>query len=346
MKALLPDRHPTKDFFVCDLFEALPGINPGISDDRASMEHPIFSLSTKPDLRTLRYEHNGNIIEIIPSTRGLATIHDKDVLLYCISHLRNAIKKDEPVSQTIRLTAHDLLVTTNRNTDGRGYDQLTAALIRLRGTQIITDIETRGIRKKSGFGLIEHWDIITKHPIKDRMIAMEIKLSDWFFNAVLADELLSINHNYFRLRKPLERRLYEIGRKHCGEQPSFTIGLNKLKLKMGSNSLDKQFKYLIGKIVETDQTQKHFPDYGLHLNSNNTVTFFNRRYKQKKTPTCDGPTLATWAYEKAKKAAPGIDVYAIERDFKEWIKDKEKPEKGYEAAFIGFCKHKASQGRS
>ena len=52
------------------------------------------------------------------------------------------------------------------------------------------------------------------------MIALEIKLSDWFFNAVLADELLSINRDYFRLRKPLERRLYELARKHCGEQSS------------------------------------------------------------------------------------------------------------------------------
>ena len=35
---LLPDRHPTGDFFVCDIFGASP------KDDLASMEHPIFSL--------------------------------------------------------------------------------------------------------------------------------------------------------------------------------------------------------------------------------------------------------------------------------------------------------------
>ena len=38
----LPDRHPNGDFFVCDIFDAAP------KDDLGSMEHPIFSLSTRP----------------------------------------------------------------------------------------------------------------------------------------------------------------------------------------------------------------------------------------------------------------------------------------------------------
>ena len=49
--ALLPDRHPTADFFVCDIFDALP------KDDLGSMEHPMFSLSTRPDRRILNYSH-------------------------------------------------------------------------------------------------------------------------------------------------------------------------------------------------------------------------------------------------------------------------------------------------
>ncbi|SHN93286.1 hypothetical protein BHECKSOX_2411 [Bathymodiolus heckerae thiotrophic gill symbiont] len=32
-------------------------------DDSASMEHPVFSLSTKPDHRMLLYEYNGNTIK-------------------------------------------------------------------------------------------------------------------------------------------------------------------------------------------------------------------------------------------------------------------------------------------
>src|SRR5437870_12663460 len=78
---LLPDRHPIQDFFICDVTDAIP------KDDMGSMEHPIFSLATKPDLSIREYEHNGVRISIIPSTLGLATIHDKDILIYCISQL-------------------------------------------------------------------------------------------------------------------------------------------------------------------------------------------------------------------------------------------------------------------
>ena len=41
---LLPDRHPIQDFFICDVTDAIP------KDDMGSMEHPIFSLATKPDV--------------------------------------------------------------------------------------------------------------------------------------------------------------------------------------------------------------------------------------------------------------------------------------------------------
>ena len=70
-------------------------------DDIASMEHPIFSLSTKPDMRVLRYEYNGNIITINPSDEGLATIHDKDILIYCASQLRAAITRGEALSRIV-----------------------------------------------------------------------------------------------------------------------------------------------------------------------------------------------------------------------------------------------------
>src|SRR3546814_17369076 len=50
---LLPDRYPQQDFFVCAVFDAAP------TGDMASMEHPLFSISTKPDL-TAREYRNGS----------------------------------------------------------------------------------------------------------------------------------------------------------------------------------------------------------------------------------------------------------------------------------------------
>jgi Replication initiator protein A len=47
---LLPDRHPTRDFFIADILDW------ALKDDRHSMEHPMFSLAKKPDTRIRRYE--------------------------------------------------------------------------------------------------------------------------------------------------------------------------------------------------------------------------------------------------------------------------------------------------
>lgn len=47
-------------------------------------------------------------------------------------------------------------------------------------------------------------------------------------------------------------------------------------------------------------------------------------------------------FEKAKKAAPGFDVYALEQDWREWCSKKEPP-KNPDSAFIGFCRAKARQ---
>src|SRR5580692_7615298 len=122
---LLPDRHPTGDFFLCDIFDAAP------KGDMASMEHPIFSLSTKPDRRIRRYEHNGLYVEIKPSALGLATIFDRDVLIYCISQLVAGLNENREVSQVVKFKAFDLLTATNRPTAGSGYEGLKAAFERL-----------------------------------------------------------------------------------------------------------------------------------------------------------------------------------------------------------------------
>ncbi len=115
---LLPDRHPQGDFFICDLFDAIP------KDDLATMEHPVFSLATRPDRRVLDYTHNGVRLTVTPSVKGLATIHDKDILIFCISQLMAALNAGREVSRTLHLKAHDLLVATNRETSGDAYRRL------------------------------------------------------------------------------------------------------------------------------------------------------------------------------------------------------------------------------
>jgi hypothetical protein len=68
-------------FFIADVVEW------AIKDDRHSMEHPMFSLSKNPDLKIRQCEHNGNSIVIAPGAYGLATMWDKDTLIYAVSQL-------------------------------------------------------------------------------------------------------------------------------------------------------------------------------------------------------------------------------------------------------------------
>ena len=119
---LLPERHPAEDFFVCNVLDAVA------TADMASMEHPIFSLASKPDTRVRRYEQGDCFVEVTPSAKGLATAHDRDVLIYCISQVVAALNDDRPVTRTLCLKAYDLLVATNRMTNGQAYDAYAAVL--------------------------------------------------------------------------------------------------------------------------------------------------------------------------------------------------------------------------
>ena len=263
------DRHPNLDFFVADLWAW------ALKDDYASMEHPFFSLSKKRDLTVYRYEHNGNSITIAPSAYGHPTIWDKDVLIYCCSQLVAGMQEEREPHQVIRLTAHDLLVSTNRMTNNHGYNRLKAALNRLTGVLINTDIETGGVRVQKGFGLLEWWEIIEKSPLNKRMVRIEVKLSDWLYRAILNHEVLTLDREYFQLDGGLERRVYELCRKHCGNQRSWAIGLEVLYKKSGARSPIRNFRGAIKKLAQSD----HLPGYRLKF-ANDKLTVYSRTDKE------------------------------------------------------------------
>jgi plasmid replication initiation protein len=331
---LLPDRHPIQDFFICDVTDAIP------KDDMGSMEHPIFSLSTKPDTSIREYEHKGVTIAIVPSALGLATIHDKDILIYCISQLVAKMNTGVPLQKTLHLKAYDLLASTNRNTDGRGYEQLKGALDRLRGTSIRTNIKTGDEEITEGFGLIDSWKIV-RQTKSGRMTELQISLSDWVFNAVANREVLTLHRDYFRLRSPLERRMYELARKHCGKQDEWSISLDLLRKKCGSLSNDREFRRLVSNIIEEDGRFSHIPDYAVTLEGDK-VRFLNRNTMPKAVPEAEKtlfPALDSETYHDARTVAPGYDIYALEQEWRNFWVETGKPElKNPDAAFIGFCK--------
>jgi len=327
--ALLPDRHPTADFFLCDIFDALP------KADLATMEHPVFSLSTRPDLRILSYAHNGAEITVTPSVKGLATIHDKDILIYCISQLMAAMNAGRAIGRTLTLKAHDLLVATNRETSGDAYRRLKEALERLAGTRITTNIATGGIEATRGFGLIDAWEIL-RHTRAGRMISVSVTLSDWLFRAVMAKSVLTLSRDYFRLRKPLERRVYEIARKHCGRQAEWRISVAVLHKKSGSNSPVRVFRAMLREMIAADA----LPDYHLAEEPGDILCVTPRAALIEPA----GPLLSAEAIERVREIAPGWDVYALEAEWRDyWLRSGRQRLRSADLAFVGFVKRRLAQ---
>tara|TARA_R110002020_G_scaffold227990_2_gene438669 strand:+ start:4031 stop:5044 length:1014 start_codon:yes stop_codon:yes gene_type:complete len=329
-EGLLPDRHQA-DFFVCDIFDAIP------KDDLATMEHPIFSLSTKPDRRILNYTHNGTDITVVPSMRGLATIHDKDILIFCISQLMAALNAGRAVGRTLTLRAYDMLIATNRETSGDAYRRLREAFERLAGTRITTNLETGGMEVTSGFGLIENWEIV-RRARGGRMVSVKVTLSEWLYRAVLSKSVLTLSRDYFRLRKPLERRVYEIARKHCGRQPAWRISVELLLKKSGSASPRRVFRKMLRDMIEAN----HLPDYEMEEEAGDMIRF-TRRTLIEDGP--EAPPLSEQAIEAARAILPGADVYALEADWRAFWAASGRPKlRAADAAFVGFVKMRAEKG--
>lgn len=267
---LLPVRHPQQDLFICDIADCV------LKNDIASMEHPVFSLAKKADLAIREYVHGDRQLTVTPSVRGMATIYDKDILIFAISQLMAAKNRGEEISRNLSLSARSFLIFANRHTGGGDYEQLEAALDRLTGTRLRTTITTGGHVQDSWFGLVESAYVKrtkTKDGREGRIEELRITLSDWLFNAINANEVLSMHPDYFRLRKPMERRIYEIARKHCGLQDEWRVGMETLYKKTGSRSPTKQFRYLLKELQE----RQHLPDYEIQLEADGENVRFAKR---------------------------------------------------------------------
>jgi hypothetical protein len=165
---------------------------------------------------------------------------------------------------------------------------------------------------------------------------------------------LPISRGYFRLRRPIDRRLYELARKHCGRQPSWRIGFDLLQKKCGSKQEDKHFAAHLRELAASN----HLPDYEIGLEADHAV--FTRREPAKadegpmveRTPlprsvpstavlTADSGgrsiMISQAAMERLYDQAPGWDKYMLERMYCEWAADKERAH-SEDARFLGWVK--------
>lgn len=330
--SLLRDHHPQRDFFILDIADAVP------KDDMATMEHPLFSLATKPDMRHLEYRNGDNLLKIRPSGIGLPTIKDKDILIFVISQLMAKKNRGEDIGDTVRFSARELSVATNRPIGGNHYKRLEDAFARLQGTQFVTNIKTGDKMETRIFSLIDEGGFVRTADEKFRLDYCEVKLSRWLMRAVDAGQVVTISPKYFFLRRPLERRLYEIARKHCGNKAKWQIGLDKLQLKTGSNAPIKRFRHNLREIIKADET----PFYRFEIDARDLVVV---RPRTTKTALAPSIKLPDWAEDKGREIAreKGWDYQALQSNWLAMAAEeaaKGNPPKNTGAAFIGYCKKK------
>ena len=343
LSPLLPIRHKQGDFFIADIFDNLP-----IKDDMASMGHPLFTLSLKKDMRTLRYENGNASIVMQPSAEGLPNIMDKDILLYCASVIMAKINAGEIPPQTIRLSLRDVLIATNRHATAIGYKYIKTALNRLAGCLLKTSIKTGGATQGKLFHLIESVDYLESERVKGRLVGVEITLSDWFYNSLIAKEVLTISPDYFTLRKGLDRRIYEIARKHCERKKKWEISIKKLHMKSGSVARLNHFRNTIKKLSQSN----HLPEYLVKFDSEKDLVTFHYRgatavIEEEQGDLFGGSSLPESIppdlLEDVKQVVGvSLDYYQMWDEFRQWKGSKKA--NNPRGAFIGFCQKKAVKG--
>lgn len=235
-------------------------INAPVKGERATMEFPFFALTKRPRTKPFVYNDGQVTITVEPGPRGMATIWDKDVLIYCASHINDRLERGLPVDRKITIAAYDLLRVCKRGTGKRGYELLLDALFRLRSTTILTNITAADQRERRGFGWIDNFRVIERINSRGEkeMAALEISLNDWMFRALVKERrVLTFDRGYFDLTMGLERRLYELARKHCGRQPRWDIGLPRLHEKCGSENPLRNFKQDLRTIIERDSLPRY-----------------------------------------------------------------------------------------
>ncbi|MDE0004715.1 MAG: replication initiator protein A [Rhodospirillaceae bacterium] len=320
------------------------------------LEHPFFGLSTRPRREPIRYEDGrGNWLELLPTHQyGLPTIFDQDLVIYAASAIMAERKAGREIPRRLKFHTADLIEFANRSRGGRQYLQVEQALYRLTTTNLRTNIVSGKYERTDIFGIVDRASIVRRRDLAPgdsaALLGCSIVLSDWMIEAILSNRLLTLHPDYFRLRRPFDRRIYQIARKHCGKQESWQIELPKLYAKAGSSGLVRHFRQQFRDYVSRwrrnaeDPSIGPFLDYESAYDDERDMAIFHHRSAPDQarapsaasTPTFpSGPSIR---FQRAFVAEfPELDLPTMQRIWQTWSAGKPRP-RNPDAAFLGFCR--------
>jgi plasmid replication initiation protein len=218
-----------------------------VKNERVVMVFNFFALAKERVSELAIYDDGTVRIEVTGTKHGVANMYDKDLLIYLASLLQEKINRNEQISPKLYVTGYDFFRACGQSLGGSSYQRLEESLRRLQGTQIKTNIETGGEGQDEAFSWLTSYKAqYVRGPNGVRRLrGFMVELCEWLFRAVVKDRrMLTYDPEYFKL-SPIERRLYEIARAHCGQQPAFRIGLAKLHTRVGSDTSLQNFKKVL-----------------------------------------------------------------------------------------------------
>jgi plasmid replication initiation protein len=219
--------------------------------DKSIMDYPFFALNrTGQRKRPLTYNDGQVKVEIKPKGTGIATVYDKDLILYVAGIAWEKINRGEEPGRTFTFSAYDFARATGRPKNKDSYERILKMLERLQGTQIKTNIEHGG----KGVGGYFSWlDSAYASYLAERTgnepQFIRVTICEWLYRAICQGKVLTYDPGYFDLG-PMERRIYDIARSHCGRQSYWPIKLPKLREKVGYEGELRRFKYELNQIIE------------------------------------------------------------------------------------------------
>ena len=199
-----------------------------IKDGLDLMDIAVFRLAKSQTRKgdIIRHELPGVTITVAGGAHGMATIMDYDIVLMMVSHLAEQTRlyrqgRVPKPAKFFRPSSVEIFKFCRVSKGGSSYDMLAEALRRLQGT-FIEIAQTTGAKKsrRTGyFPLIAGADVISKTD-SGRIGTVEIIIPDWMYDAVTMHnhpEVLTVDPDYFLLKKGLARFVYRLARKAAGK---------------------------------------------------------------------------------------------------------------------------------
>jgi plasmid replication initiation protein len=252
-----------------DLFDS--PLRGKVRGQRSVMAYPFFHLGkTAPTREVLRYDDGQVRIEVAPGPAGIATIYDKDLILYIASLMAEKLRRGElrpdeaKPDREFTFTAHDFFRVAGRDTAGKAYDRLLQMLQRLQGTQVRTNIEMAGEGTDGVFSWIDAVNTRYRRNAKKEkeLVSVSVTLCAWLYRGILNDSrMLTFADEYFDLA-PLERRLYEIAKAEDVDEAGWSISIEDLHARVGTRGLLRHFGQFLAEMAQTQRLIEF--DIGLH----------------------------------------------------------------------------------